>query len=141
MKITIIGTGYVGLVTSTCLAQMGNSVICVDKDEDKIDQLNSCICPIFEPGLENLVKNNFAAGRLSFTTDLARAVKSADAVFIAVGTPTLKDGNSDLSYIKSAAKTMFSGDPPPVPTIRPVRGLRTGSSLTPESTTASFIAR
>ena len=104
MKIAMIGTGYVGLVSGACFSEFGVDVICVDKDEDKIDQLNSCICPIFEPGLENLVKNNFAAGRLSFTTDLARAVKSADAVFIAVGTPSRRgDGHADLSFVYGAA--------------------------------------
>ena len=74
MKIAMIGTGYVGLVSGACFSEFGVEVICVDKDEDKIDQLNSCICPIFEPGLENLVTNNFAAGRLSFTTDLSNLV-------------------------------------------------------------------
>ena len=104
MKIAMIGTGYVGLVSGACFSEFGVEVICVDKDEDKIDQLNSCICPIFEPGLENLVTNNFAAGRLSFTTDLARAVKSADAVFIAVGTPSRRgDGHADLSFVYGAA--------------------------------------
>ena len=104
MKIAMIGTGYVGLVSGACFSEFGVDVICVDKDEDKIDQLNSCICPIFEPGLENLVKNNITAGRLSFTTDLARAVKSADAVFIAVGTPSRRgDGHADLSFVYGAA--------------------------------------
>ena len=105
MKIAMIGTGYVGLVSGACFSEFGVEVICVDKDEDKIDQLNSCICPIFEPGLENLVTNNFAAGRLSFTTDLARAVKSADAVFIAVGTPSRRgDGHADLSFVYGVAE-------------------------------------
>ena len=104
MKIAMIGTGYVGLVSGACFSEFGVDVTCVDKDEVKIDQLNSCICPIFEPGLENLVASNFAAGRLSFTSDLARAVKSADAVFIAVGTPSRRgDGHADLSFVYGAA--------------------------------------
>lgn len=87
MKISIIGTGYVGLVTGTCLAESGNDVICMDIDDRKIGRLNSGVIPIYEPGLEELIKRNVAHGRLSFTADMAQAVKSADVIFIAVGTP------------------------------------------------------
>ena len=85
MKIAMIGTGYVGLVSGACFSEFGVEVVCVDKDKKKIEQLKCSICPIYEPGLENLVASNVAAGRLSFTTDLVSAVKGADAIFIAVG--------------------------------------------------------
>ena len=84
MKIAMIGTGYVGLVSGACFSEFGVEVVCVDKDSKKIEQLKSSICPIYEPGLENLIANNVSAGRLSFTTNLRSAVKGADAVFIAV---------------------------------------------------------
>ena len=100
----MIGSGYVGLVSGACFADFGHDVICVDKDESKIDALLAGRIPIFEPGLDHLVSSNVAAGRLQFTTDLASAVKDADAVFIAVGTPSRRgDGHADLSYVYAAA--------------------------------------
>jgi UDPglucose 6-dehydrogenase len=105
MKIAMIGTGYVGLVSGTCFADFGHDVVCVDKDQAKIDALLAGRMPIFEPGLESLVANNVAAGRLSFTTDIAEGVKGADAVFIAVGTPSRRgDGHADLTYVHAAAR-------------------------------------
>ena len=104
MKIAVIGTGYVGLVTGTCLADVGWDVTCVDKLADKIDRLKSGIMPIYEPGLKELVQDNVGAGRLHFTTDIAEAVTDASIVIIAVGTPTRKlDGNADLQYVYAAA--------------------------------------
>lgn len=110
MKITIIGTGYVGLVTGTCLAEFGHHVTCVDKIEEKIDRLKQGIIPIYEPGLDALVAKNLAEGRLRFTTDLSHAVPEAKAIFIAVGTPTSRrgDGYADLTYIHAAAKEIAS---------------------------------
>nr|WP_246606367.1 UDP-glucose/GDP-mannose dehydrogenase family protein [Sphingobium xanthum] len=100
----MIGSGYVGLVSGACFADFGHDVICVDKDKSKIDALLAGRIPIFEPGLDHLVASNVAAGRLSFTTDLASAVPDADAVFIAVGTPSRRgDGHADLSYVYAAA--------------------------------------
>ncbi len=106
MNITMIGTGYVGLVTGTCLAEFGHHVTCVDKIEDKIRQLQSGRIPIYEPGLDGLVEKNVSEGRLQFTTDLAQAVPEAEAVFIAVGTPSSRrgDGYADLTYIFAAAR-------------------------------------
>jgi UDPglucose 6-dehydrogenase len=101
----MVGTGYVGLVSGACFADFGHQVICVDKDVGKIDRLHQGIMPIFEPGLEDLVESNVKAGRLSFTTDLSEAVKDADTVFIAVGTPSRRgDGHADLSYVEQAAR-------------------------------------
>lgn len=105
MRVTMVGTGYVGLVSGACFADFGHQVICVDKDVGKIDRLHQGIMPIFEPGLEDLVASNVKAGRLSFTTDLGEAVKDADTVFIAVGTPSRRgDGHADLSYVEQAAR-------------------------------------
>ena len=106
MKITMIGTGYVGLVTGTCFAEFGHHVICVDKVSEKIEKLKQGTIPIYEPGLEALVKKNVDNGHLSFTTDLAEAVASAEAVFLAVGTPSSRrgDGYADLTYIYEATK-------------------------------------
>jgi UDPglucose 6-dehydrogenase len=105
MKIAMIGTGYVGLVSGACFSEFGVEVVCVDKDEEKINKLKAGECPIYEPGLENLVANNVASKKLSFTTDLTTGVKGADAVFIAVGTPSRRGGgHADLSYVYSAAK-------------------------------------
>lgn len=104
MKIAMIGTGYVGLVSGVCFSDFGHEVVCVDKDPAKIDRLRAGEVPIFEPGLEDLMAKNVAAGRLSFTLDLAQAVAGADAVFIAVGTPTRRgDGHADLTYVMAAA--------------------------------------
>lgn len=105
MNITMIGTGYVGLVSGVCLSDFGHDVVCVDRDPDKISQLEQGEVPIYEPGLGDLMAKNVAAGRLSFTGDLAGAVARADAVFIAVGTPTRRgDGHADLTYLMAAAE-------------------------------------
>ena len=105
MKIAMIGTGYVGLVSGVCFSDFGHDVICVDKDPAKIAMLNAGKVPIYEPGLEDLMARNVLAGRLSFTGDLAMAVAEADAVFIAVGTPTRRgDGHADLTYVFAAAE-------------------------------------
>jgi UDPglucose 6-dehydrogenase len=105
MRIAMIGTGYVGLVSGTCFADFGHQVTCVDKDEGKIDCLRRGEIPIFEPGLDALVASNVKAGRLDFTTDLKAPVAQADAVFIAVGTPSRRgDGHADLSYVYAAAR-------------------------------------
>jgi UDPglucose 6-dehydrogenase len=105
MKIVMIGSGYVGLVSGACFADFGHDVTCVDKDASKIDALLAGRMPIFEPGLDHLVATNVTAGRLNFTTDVAAAVSGADAVFIAVGTPSRRgDGHADLSYVYAAAE-------------------------------------
>ncbi|MDJ1008322.1 MAG: UDP-glucose/GDP-mannose dehydrogenase family protein [Paracoccaceae bacterium] len=105
MRIAMIGTGYVGLVSGVCFSDFGHDVICVDKNADKIAQLERGEIPIYEPGLDQLLARNVEAGRLSFTTDLAQAVAGADAVFIAVGTPTRRgDGHADLTYVFAAAE-------------------------------------
>ncbi len=105
MRIAMIGTGYVGLVSGACFSEFGVEVICVDKDKGKIERLDRGEIPIFEPQLDVLVEKNVAVGRLSFTTDLPQAVAGADAVFIAVGTPSRRgDGNADLSYVYDAAR-------------------------------------
>ncbi|MEY3069326.1 MAG: hypothetical protein RLZZ456_1025, partial [Pseudomonadota bacterium] len=96
MKVTVFGTGYVGLVTGTCLAEMGNQVVCVDIDSAKVDGLNKGQIPIFEPGLTPMVVQNHQEGRLQFTTDAATAVAHGDIIFIAVGTPPDEDGSADL---------------------------------------------
>jgi UDPglucose 6-dehydrogenase len=105
-KITVIGVGYVGLVTGTCLAELGNEVIGVDIDKRKIDDLTKGIIPIYEQGLEELVKENISQKRLTFTTDTAKAVKDSEVVFIAVGTPPLPDGSVNLDYVRTAAETV-----------------------------------
>ena len=115
MRITMIGTGYVGLVSGACLSDVGHEVICVDKDQRKIDALKNGVMPIYEPGLDALVARNVDAGRLSFTTELKPAVDGADAVFIAVGTPSRKaDGHADLSYVYGAAKEIAEAVTGPV---------------------------
>ncbi len=103
MKITVIGTGYVGLVTGTCLAEMGNHVLCLDLDEDKIAMLNDGRVPIHEPGLTELIRRNVASGRLHFTSDVERSVAFGVLQFIAVGTPADEDGSADLRYVAAAA--------------------------------------
>ncbi|HVU99997.1 MAG TPA: UDP-glucose/GDP-mannose dehydrogenase family protein [Verrucomicrobiae bacterium] len=103
-KLTIIGTGYVGLVTGTCFAEVGHRVVCVDNDERKVKMLQAGGIPIFEPCLEELVKKNVAAGRLSFTTSTAEGVRQSDVIFIAVPTPPLADGSVDLSFIEKVAR-------------------------------------
>jgi len=109
MKIAMIGTGYVGLVSGVCFSDFGHDVVCVDKDESKIDRLKAGEVPIFEPGLDQLMAKNVEAGRLSFTTDLSNAMEGVEAVFIAVGTPTRRgDGHADLSYVMAAAEEIAS---------------------------------
>src|SRR5690242_19024347 len=99
MNVTVFGTGYVGLVTGTCLAEMGNTVVCVDVDANKIARLEAGEIPIYEPGLEDLVYANHAAGRLRFTIEAAPAIAHGDIVFIAVGTPPDEDGSADLTHV------------------------------------------
>ena len=106
MKIGIVGSGYVGLVAAACFAEMGNTVTCVDIDQNKIDALENGIIPIYEPGLEPLVKNNFAKNRLLFTTNINDALQASKIVFIAVGTPMGEDGSADLQYVLSVAKSI-----------------------------------
>jgi len=106
MHITIFGTGYVGLVTGTCLAEVGNHVLCVDIDAAKIDGLNRGVIPIYEPGLEEMVRANHAAKRLQFTTDAAQAIGRAEIIFIAVGTPPDEDGSADLSHVLAVARSI-----------------------------------
>jgi UDPglucose 6-dehydrogenase len=104
MKITVVGTGYVGLVSGTCFAEVGIQVVCVDVNEGKIKGLKNGVLPIYEPGLEELVKRNYASGRLSFSTQLGEAIQGAEVVFIAVGTPPGEDGSADLKYVLAVAK-------------------------------------
>ncbi len=106
MKITMIGTGYVGLVTGACFAEVGNDVLCLDLDAEKIRVLNEGGIPIFEPGLKEMVARNRAAGRIRFTTDVAQAVAHGDIQFIAVGTPPDEDGSADLKYVTAAARNI-----------------------------------
>ena len=115
MKIAMIGMGYVGLVSGVCFSDFGHEVACVDKDASKVARLEAGEVPIFEPGLETLLASNTSAGRLSFTTDLARAVEGAEAVFIAVGTPSRRgDGHADLSYVMAAAEEVARAATGPV---------------------------
>ena len=104
MRITVLGCGYVGLVTGTCLAEIGHSVVCTDNDESKITVLNQGALPIYEPHLQELVARNVAAGRLSFTADLAEAIRVGDVIFICIGTPPLQNGEADISGIDGAAR-------------------------------------
>lgn len=106
MKIAIVGTGYVGLVTGTCFAEMGTEVFCVDIDQKKIENLKNGIIPIFEPGLDEMVERNHKAGRLQFTTDLSAVLNDVDVVFSAVGTPPSEDGSADLKYVLEVARTV-----------------------------------
>lgn len=106
MKLAIVGTGYVGLVTGACFAEMGNQVSCVDIDEQKLDDLRAGHVPIHEPGLENLVVTNTQAGRLTFTSDLTLAMQDAEVIFIAVGTPSNEDGSADLGYVLTVASSI-----------------------------------
>ena len=104
MKICVIGTGYVGLVVGACFAEMGNFVICVDNDEEKLKKLNNGIIPIYEPGLEDLIKFNVGEKRLSFSSDLENAVQNSLVCFIAVGTPQGEDGAADMKYVYTVQK-------------------------------------
>lgn len=106
MKITIFGTGYVGLVTGACLAEVGHNVLCVDVDERKIERLKQGVIPIYEPGLKRIVRENFAQGRLQFTTSEREAVEFGDVQFIAVGTPPDEDGSADLQYVRMVARSI-----------------------------------
>ncbi len=106
MRIAIFGTGYVGLVTGTCLAEVGHDVVCVDIDAAKVEGLKQGVIPIFEPGLQPMVKANHASGRLDFTTDAAAAIAHGEVVFIAVGTPPDEDGSADLQYVLAVARTI-----------------------------------
>ncbi len=106
MKVTIYGSGYVGLVTGACLADVGNNVLCVDVDERKIENLKNGVIPIYEPGLERIIKESAAQGRIDFTTDMRRAVEHAELQFIAVGTPPDEDGSADLQYVLAVAETI-----------------------------------
>jgi len=106
MKIAIVGTGYVGLVTGTCFAEMGTDVYCVDIDKKKIDNLKNGIIPIYEPGLDEMVERNIKAGRIHFTTDLSSILNDVDIVFSAVGTPPDEDGSADLKYVLEVARTV-----------------------------------
>ncbi|HEX8097854.1 MAG TPA: nucleotide sugar dehydrogenase, partial [Pyrinomonadaceae bacterium] len=106
MRIAVVGTGYVGLVTGACFAEFGDDVTCVDVDAGKIARLIQGEIPIYEPGLEELVEKNAHAGRLHFTTDLKSAVEQALVIFLAVGTPPKEDGSPDLSYVESAARSV-----------------------------------
>ena len=105
MRIAIVGTGYVGLVSGACFAEVGVEVACVDIDRAKIDALRNGIIPIYEPGLDDLVKRNVEAGRLTFTTDLESCINDVEMVFCAVGTPADEDGSADLSYVCEVART------------------------------------
>ncbi|MEY4055105.1 MAG: hypothetical protein RL519_440, partial [Pseudomonadota bacterium] len=105
MKIAMVGSGYVGLVSGACFADFGHDVVCIDKDPAKIESLRAGIMPIYEPGLAELVASNVRANRLSFTTDLAEGIAGAGAIFIAVGTPSRRgDGHADLSYVYAVAE-------------------------------------
>ena len=105
-KICVVGTGYVGLVTGTCFADLGNDVTCLDIDEKRIEKINNGIMPIYEPGLEQLVETNITAGRLTFTTDYKLALTDVEFVFIAVGTPSGDEGEADLQFVRSAAEAI-----------------------------------
>lgn len=109
MKISVVGTGYVGLVTGTCFAEMGNNVWCVDVDEAKINRLKEGIIPIYEPGLEPMVRNNYSMGHLHFTTEIEEALRETEICFIAVGTPMGEDGSADLHYVTSVAAEIGRG--------------------------------
>ena len=111
MKLTIIGTGYVGLVTGTCFAEVGHHVICVDNDAAKVKMLQAGGIPIYEPGLEELVKKNAASGRLTFTNSTSEGVQKSDVIFIAVPTPPQPDGSVDLSYIERVARDIAGAFP------------------------------
>ena len=106
MDVTVIGTGYVGLVVGACLAETGNRVVCADIDESKIRMLNEGQVPIYEPGLDRLIERNLAEGRLQFTTDVDQAVRHGKLIFIAVGTPPGEDGSADLQHVLNVARTI-----------------------------------
>ena len=106
MKVTVFGIGYVGLVQAAVMAEVGHDVVCVDIDQNKVDRLKEGHIPIYEPGLTPLVKSNYEAGRVDFTTDAARGVEHGEVIFIAVGTPPDEDGSADLKYVLAVAETI-----------------------------------
>jgi UDPglucose 6-dehydrogenase len=106
MRLAILGTGYVGLVTGTCFSDFGNTVVCIDKDAAKVEGLRQGRIPIYEPGLQELVERNTREGRLSFTTDLPSGIKGAEVVFICVGTPQAADGSADLSIVFEVVRSI-----------------------------------
>ena len=106
MNITVVGSGYVGLVSGACLSEVGNHVVCIDADQGKIDRLREGIMPIYEPGLETLVQSNMTAERLSFTRSIEKGIKHGEVIFIAVGTPPDEDGSADLQYVKQVAQSI-----------------------------------
>lgn len=150
MKIVIVGTGYVGLVTGTCFAEVGIQVTCVDIDQKKIDNLKKGILPIYEPGLEELVERNVAKGRLQFSTDLAASIPGAEVAFIAVGTPPGEDGSADLKYVLGVARdigksmqnplVVVTKSTVPVGTSEKVRAAVTQELTVRQSHTAFYIA-
>ena len=112
MKVSVIGTGYVGLVTGAGLSDFGNNVTCVDTIKSKIKLLNNGSIPIYEPGLKDLIKHNMLEQRLSFTIDIKKAIKNSEVIFIAVGTPELQNGDADLSFIETVAEKILSQEKP-----------------------------
>ncbi|HFE65177.1 MAG TPA: UDP-glucose/GDP-mannose dehydrogenase family protein, partial [Caldithrix sp.] len=106
MKLAVIGSGYVGLVAGACFAQTGNHVICMDKDKQKIEQLEQGIVPIYEPGLDTMIEKNVKSGRLRFTDDIQSTVEESEIIFIAVGTPPDEDGSADLTHVLAVAKSI-----------------------------------
>ena len=106
MKISIFGSGYVGLVTGVCLADCGHEVVCIDVNKERIDLLNSGFIPIYEPGLDRILKKNIKNKKISFTTNSNKAIASSKLIFIAVGTPPAEDGSADLQYVLDVAKTI-----------------------------------
>ena len=108
MKISVVGTGYVGLVSGTCFAETGNNVTCIDIDVEKIANMKKGIIPIYEPGLEELFRRNIEEGRISFSTNLADGIKNAEIIFLALPTPSGDDGSADLSYIMKVADQLGS---------------------------------
>ena len=119
MKIAVVGTGYVGLVSGACFAEMGLDITCVDVDRKKIDALNNGLIPIYEPGLEELVKRNVEEGRLHFTTELTDCLDKVEVVFSAVGTPPDEDGSADLKYVLETSRSIRCSSPKaPYPSVR-----------------------
>src|SRR3990167_10897804 len=106
MNIAVIGTGYVGLVTGACFAELGNSVICADNNQEKVSRLKKLIMPIYEPGLEEVVRRNVKEKRLTFSSNIKEAIQKAQVIFIAVGTPSLPNGEADLTYVENVAKSI-----------------------------------
>ena len=137
MRIAMVGSGYVGLVSGACFADFGHDVTCVDKDAEKIAALKRGEIPIFEPGLDELVAANVAAGRLRFTTDLAGAVAEADVVFIAVGTPSRRgDGHADLTYVYAAAREIAAAPSTASPSSSPSRPCRSAPATRSSASSA-----